>query len=81
MNTFVTTGTLSGSTVVLDEPLPKCEGKVRVTVEVVEQAPPKQAWREVLEKIWAAQNARGHVPMTVEEVEAHIKAERDSWED
>ena len=31
--------------------------------------------------VWEAQKARGFVPSTVEEVEAWIRAERDSWDE
>ena len=82
-NAYIVTGTLTdGMTVKLDEALPQLGSKVRVTLEIVEPAaPPKQAWRETLERIWAGQQARGHIPMTTEEVEAYIKGERDSWGD
>lgn len=82
-NAYIVTGTLTdGTTVKLDEALPKPGSRVRVSVEIIELGtPPKQAWRETLERIWAGQKARGHVPMTQEEVEAHIKGERDSWGD
>ena len=82
-NAYIVTGTLTdGTTVKLDEPLPVAGGKVRVTLEVVASpSAPKQAWRETMERIWAGQKAHGHVPMSVEEVEAYIKGERDSWGD
>lgn len=86
-HTYVVTGTLTDAkTVQLDEPLPVPPGKVRVTVQVVE-APTAPApgdrpqWLRVLEGVWAHQNARGHVPMTVEEIEAQIREERESWDD
>jgi hypothetical protein len=80
--TYVVTGTLTdGKTVQLDEPLPTVEGKVRVTVELIAPAPPKQSLQDWLVDLRERQAARGHVPMTVEEVEAYIKAERDSWGD
>ena len=69
-------------TVQLDESLPVSAGKVRVTVEMVAPtAPPKRSLQEWLEELRKRQAARGHVPMTAEEVQAYIKAERDSWED
>ena len=81
MNTYVTTGTLSGSTVVLDEPLPKCEGKVRVTLEVLVENTAKPNFMQVLEQIWEAQRQRGHVPRSAEEIQAQIREERESWGD
>lgn len=81
-NAYVVTGTLSNcKTLQLDEPLPISTGKVRIMVELVQTVKPKQAWQEVLRKISADQNARGHVPMSTEEVESHIKSERASWGD
>lgn len=79
---YVVTGTLTdGKTVQLDEPLPVTAGKVRITVEVMEPSRPTQSLHEWLEELRARQAARGHVPRTVKEVEAYLKAERDSWED
>jgi hypothetical protein len=78
---YVVTGVLSdGRTVTLDEPLPLTSGKVRVVVEPV--APePKPDLSTFLERIWDEQRCRGHVPPTKEEVDAYIRAERDSWDD
>lgn len=84
-NAYIVTGTLTdASTVRLDEPLPVAVGKVRVVVEAAEQhrpPAPKPSWPEYLAELRKRQAARGHVPMTVEEVEAYLKAERDSWGD
>jgi hypothetical protein len=79
--TYTVTGAvIDGQTLKLDEALPISQGKVRVVVEVVEPEtnPP---FMEVMEQIWAGQRARGHVPPTREEVDAYLKAERDSWDD
>ena len=35
---------------------------------------------EVLAEIWAAQEARGHVPPTAEEVDRYLADERASWD-
>jgi hypothetical protein len=80
---YVMTGTLTdGKTVQLDEALPVVGGKVRVTLEVVEPAArSSQSLLEWLEDLRKRQAARGHVPMSVEEVERYIKEERDSWGD
>ena len=36
--------------------------------------------REKMERIWAAQRARGHVPPTKQEVDDHIRSLRDEWD-
>lgn len=49
MNTYVMMGTLKdGVTLLLDQPLPITEGKVRVTVEAVEPESSKQTLQEYL---------------------------------
>jgi hypothetical protein len=78
---YVVTGTLTdGKTVQLDESLPVTGGKVRVTVEVVQPAPPKQTLHEWLEDLRKKQAARGHIPRSREEIDASIRAERESWD-
>jgi hypothetical protein len=79
--TFVVMGSVvDGQTLKLDEALPITAGKVRVVVELVEGAA-RSPYMEVMEKIWADQRARGFVPPTREDVDAYLKAERDSWDD
>lgn len=82
-NAYTVTGTLTdGRTVNLDEALPLRGGKVRVTVEVVSPpTPPRESLQKYLADLRQRQAARGHVPLTVQEVESYIKAERDSWGD
>lgn len=84
MNAYETTGTVTANgTIVLDAPLPLAEGKVRITVlPEPEPSPPKprQSLSEYLEALHARQAARGHVPMTGEEVDAYLRAERESWD-
>ena len=81
-DSYAVTGTLTDATTVkLDQPLPVSVGKVRVTVEVVSTAPhPKQTLEEYLADLRARQAARGHVPRSREEIDAQVRAERDSWE-
>jgi hypothetical protein len=68
-------------TVTLDEPLPESAGKVRVVVEVLPApAPAPESLDEWERKLRERQRARGHVPRTREEIDAELKAERDSWE-
>lgn len=77
---FTTTGTLTGgTTLTLDAPVPTGSGRVRVTVEPMADEP-KPNWLAVLEQIWADQNARGHVPMTREEIDAFMREERAGWD-
>jgi hypothetical protein len=78
---YVVTGSLSDSrTVRLDEPIPVPSGKVRVIVEVAEIVP-KMSHEEFLAWLRERQEARGHVPRTREEVDASLRADRDSWDD
>jgi hypothetical protein len=78
---YVITGTLTdGTTVKLDEAVPIQAGKVRVVAEVIEPKPTRP-FMEVMEEIWERQRQRGHVPPTAEEVQAYIRAERESWDD
>lgn len=80
-NAYIVTGTLTDAkTVQLDEPLPVSAGRVRVIVEEA-ASPPKPTFRQVMERIWEAQRQRGHVPRSVEEIEAQVREERDSWGD
>jgi hypothetical protein len=81
-NAYIVTGTLTDpKTVHLDEALPVAAGKVRLVIEPAAAPPPQQSLEEYLADLRKRQAARGHVPMTVEEVENYIKAERDSWGD
>lgn len=41
----------------------------------------KDAFLELMEGIWAAQKARGHVPRTKEEIDAQIQKGRDESEE
>ncbi|QJW93721.1 hypothetical protein [Frigoriglobus tundricola] len=83
-NAYVVTGTLTDpQTVRLDEPLPLSGGTVRVVIEAT-PAPaesPKQSLHEYLAGLRQRPAARGHVPRSAEEIRAHIREERASWED
>ena len=81
MNTpFTTTGTLTdATTVTLDSPFPTGTGRVKVTVEPVPEEP-KPQWLTVLERIWADQIARGHVPVPAEQLESFLREERSGWD-
>lgn len=77
--TYTATGVLTdGTTLKLDQPLPVTTGRVRVVVEPI---PDLTSYEKVMQEIRDGQRARGHVPPTREEVDAYLKAERDSWDD
>ncbi len=78
---FVVTGSLSDSrTIRLDEPIPRSGGKVRVIVELAEAAA-KISHDEFLAWLQKRHEARGHVPRTRDEVDASLRAERESWDE
>jgi hypothetical protein len=56
-------------------------GRVRVTVETVtEPTRPDRFWA-MMEQIWADLKASGHVPRSVQEIEAERQAFRDQWDE
>ena len=78
--TYEVTGTLTDEhTVKLDKNLPISPSKVRLVVEPVEERE-RVSRQEVLARIHARQRERGHTAPTKEQVDAHIRRERDSWE-
>jgi hypothetical protein len=78
---YVVTGSLTdGQTLKLDEALPWVRGKVRVTIEVI-PATSTEPLEEFMARLHQQQKERGHVPPTREEVDAYLKAERESWDD
>lgn len=83
--TFNVTGSLTNNhTVHLDQMMPSVDGPFRIVVEVPAQpetpGTKKESMKEFLERIHADQKARGHVPRTVEEIDASINTERNSWD-
>lgn len=76
---FTTTGTLTDATIVtLDAPAPM-GGRVRVTVEpVIEQDPLNLL--EFFDQLRQDQAARGHVPMTRDEIDEFMREERAGWD-
>jgi hypothetical protein len=78
---FIVTGSLVDErTVTLDEALPLSGGKVRVVVEMITPPEPADHARFMAE-LRERQRQRGHVPRTREEVDATLRAERESWDD
>ena len=78
-NAYIVTGTLTDAhTVTLDEALPLTPMKVRLVVEPLAPAS-QRPYQEVIAEIRERQRARGHQPLTREEVDNYLRAERDSW--
>ena len=78
--TYIVTGTLTdGRTVQLDEELPVARMKVRLIVEPLAPVA-RRSYGEVVAEIRERQLARGHQPPTGKEVDARLRAERDSWD-
>ncbi len=70
----------SDGTLVLDGKVDLPVGRVKVTVELTHDLSKDSFW-QMMESIWAAQRARGHVPRTKEEIDAEIRELRDDWEE
>jgi hypothetical protein len=78
---YIVTGRLTDAqTVMLDEALPITPTRVRVVVEPLLSASPRQ-YQEVIAEIRERQRTRGHQPPTRQEVDAYLQVERDSWEE
>ena len=74
-------GTLrEDGTLLLDQKPDLPPGRVKVTVEPVSDLTQTDVW-QVLERIWAGQRARGHVPRSREEIDAELEASRQEDED
>jgi hypothetical protein len=68
-------------TLELDEPVAMPEGRVLVTVQPIVQPAPDDPFWQRMERIWAGQRARGHVPRSVEDVESGRQAFRQEMEE
>jgi hypothetical protein len=74
-------GTLrEDGTLVLDDKPNLPAGRVKVTVEPVPDLTQTDAW-QVLERIWAAQRTRGHVPRSHEQIDAELEVARQEDEE
>lgn len=60
-------------------PLPA--GQVRVILQPVPELPKGDPFFEMIRGIWAAQDARGHVPRSAEQVEAERRQMRQEWDE
>jgi 50S ribosomal subunit-associated GTPase HflX len=65
----------------LEGKVPLPPGKVQVTVQAVPELPKDDPFWQMMEAIWAGQQARGHRPRSVEEVEAERRQVREEWEE
>ena len=73
-NAIEVQGTLrEDGTLVLDDKPNLPPGRVKVTVEPVPDLTQTDVW-QVLERIWAGQRARGHIPRTREQIDAELEA-------
>jgi len=64
----------------LDSKLDLPPGRVQLIVQPLPELPKDDPFWQMMEGIWAAQKARGHVPRTKEEIDAEIGALRDESE-
>lgn len=77
--TFTTTGVLTdGKTLTLDTAAPVGSGRVKVTVEPIPQDQPLKLL-EFFDELRKDQQARGHVPLTRDEIDAMMAEERAGW--
>lgn len=67
-------------TLELGEKLSLPAGPVQVTVVPITDLPKDDPFWQRMQAIWAGQKARGHVPRTVEEIEAEKKTADDEWD-
>ncbi len=64
----------------LDDKVSIPMGRVLVTLQPVPQPGPDDPFWPRMERIWADQKARGHVPRTKEEIDGEIQTMRREWE-
>jgi hypothetical protein len=81
LNAIETQGTLrEDGTLLLDQKPNLPPGRVKVTVEPVLDLTQTDVW-QVLERIWAGQRARGHVPRSLAAIDAELAASREEDEE
>ncbi|HEX5272600.1 MAG TPA: hypothetical protein VFW33_19015 [Gemmataceae bacterium] len=54
-------------------------GRVQVIVQAVPDLPAGDPFWDMMKSIWAEQKARGHMPRSIEEVEAERRETREGW--
>ena len=80
----VVEGTLKpDGTLELDQKPNLAPGRVKVVLrqESLPKLPQGDPFFDMLKAIWEAQQARGHIPRSVEEVETERRQIRDEWEE
>jgi len=79
---LVVEGTLTAEgTLQLDERPNLPAGRVRVTVQLLQQAAAGETLMSRMQAVWAGQKGRGHVPRSREEIDADINTLRDEAEE
>lgn len=77
----VVQGTLrADGTLHLDKKPTLPPGRVQVILQPLPDLPEGDPFWDMMQAIWAGQQARGHVPRSVEEVEAERRELREGWE-
>jgi hypothetical protein len=61
----------------LDAKLTLPPGRVQLLVQPLPELPQDDPFWQMMQGIWAAQKARGHVPRSKEEIDAEINAMRE----
>lgn len=80
LSEVVVEGTLGpDGTLQLDRKLNLPAGRVQVIVQALPELPDGDPFWDLMKSIWAKQKARGHVPRSVEEVEAERREAREGW--
>ncbi len=78
---IVVEGTLRpDGTLELDEKPALSPGRVTVVLRPVAELPPGDPSWQMMQGIWAGQQARGHVPRSVEELQAERRQLREEWD-
>lgn len=81
-NTVVIQGVVKpDGTLELEGKLSLNPGKVQVTIVSIPPEFDEHPFWKIMREIWAGQQARGHVPRSVEEVEAERREFREDWEE
>ena len=68
-------------TLELGERLTLPPGRVQVTIVPIPELPPNDPFWQRMQAMWAAQESRGFVPRSAQEVEAERRQVRQEWEE
>ncbi len=81
-NTVVVQGVIKpDGTLELEGKVPLPAGKVQVTLQLIPNLPGDDPFWRMMQEIWAGQQARGHVPRSIEEVEEERRRNREEWDE